>query len=107
METLLETGMAEAKCPSCDSDAVYKYGKIRSGKQRFICLMCGKQFTPESKRLEVKGKPVCPECGKPMHIYKIEGEVIRFRCSGYPECKTFKKFMIKEIEEEKDEPLHP
>jgi len=104
MTTILMTGGQEVKCTSCNSDALYKYGKIRSGKQRFICLMCGKQFTPGSERLEAKGKPVCPECGRPMHLYKIEGEVIRFRCSAYPACKTFKKFRIKE---EQDELLYP
>ncbi len=31
-----------------------------------------------------------------MHLYKIECDVIRFRCSNYPMCKTYKKFIIKE-----------
>jgi len=48
------------------------------------------------KKQEIQGKPICPECGKPMHLYKIEGEIIRFRCSGYPVCKTFRKFKITE-----------
>lgn len=99
MTAVLTEGQ-EVKCDSCNSDALYRYGKIRNGKQRFICLMCGKQFAPGATKLEVKGKPLCPECGRPMHLYKIEGEIIRFRCSEYPECKTFKKFMIKEIKEE-------
>lgn len=86
----------DTKCPDCDSDAVYKYGKAWTGKQRFLCLMCGMQFTKDAKKLLVKGKPVCPECGKNMHVYKIEGEVIRFRCSDYPACKTFRKFKMKE-----------
>lgn len=59
-----------------------------------------KAIHPWRKKQEIQGKPICPECGNLMHLYKIEGEVIRFRCSGYPECKTFKKFMIKEIKEE-------
>lgn len=86
----------EVKCHACDSEAVYKYGKAWTGKQRFQCLMCGKQFTSGAKKIEIQGKPICPECGRSMHLYRIEGEVIRFRCSGYPECKTFKKFRIKE-----------
>jgi len=83
-------------CPSCNSEAVYRYGKAWTGKQRFICIMCGEQFTNGTKVSEVKGKPTCQECGKPMHIYKIESDVIRFRCSGYPDCKHFRKFRLKE-----------
>jgi transposase-like protein len=101
--TALMSNKTEIKCPECNCDAVYKYGKIKTGKQRLICLMCGKQFTPGSERLEAKGKPICPACGRQMHLYKIEGEVIRFRCSAYPACKTFKKFRIKE---EGNELLH-
>ena len=85
----------EVKCHACDSEAVYKYGKAWTGKQRFQCLMCGKQFTLAQKnsRYRVNRSALNAES---MHLYRIEGEVIRFRCSGYPECKTFKKFRIKE-----------
>jgi transposase-like protein len=86
----------DTPCPSCNSEAVYRYGKAGTGKQRFLCIICGKQFTNGSKVSEVKGKPTCQECGKPMHVYKIEGDVIRFRCSGYPDCKHFRKFRMKE-----------
>jgi transposase-like protein len=84
------------KCPSCGSEAVYRYGKAKTGRQRFLCLICGMQFTNGSKVSAVKGKPVCSQCGRTMHLYKIEGDVIRFRCSGYPECKTYRKFRLKE-----------
>lgn len=87
---------AKVQCPSCSADASYKYGRIKTGKQRYMCLMCSSQFTPDGKKSLVKGKPACPECGKPMNVYKLEGDVIRFRCSGYPICKTFKKFKLKE-----------
>ncbi len=81
----------EVKCPQCNLDAVYKYGKTWQGKQRFICLICGRQFTQNNGRFEVKDRPVCPVCGKVMHLYKREYKVLRFRCSGYPGCKTFSK----------------
>jgi ssDNA-binding Zn-finger/Zn-ribbon topoisomerase 1 len=58
--------------------------------------MCGRQFSIGAKKHEVTGKPTCLECGKPMHLYKIEGAAIRFRCSDYPVCKAFRKFRIKE-----------
>ena len=90
-------------CTNCNSDALYKYGHAWTGKQRYLCMMCGTQFTGNAGKLSVKGKPVCPVCGKSMHVYKLEGEVIRFRCAGYPVCKTYRKFRMKE---EKDELLH-
>ncbi len=90
------TDKTEIQCPSCSADATYKYGRIKTGKQRYLCLMCNKQFTPGAKKSMVQGRPICRVCGKPMNVYKLEGDVIRFRCSGYPICKTFKKFMLKE-----------
>jgi ssDNA-binding Zn-finger/Zn-ribbon topoisomerase 1 len=92
----------KVNCPICGLNAIYKYGKTKSGKQRFQCIMCGRQFSQDAKKYEVKGKPICSQCGKLMHLYKIEGEIIRFRCSGYPECKAFRKFKIKEIKEKEE-----
>ncbi len=83
-------------CPFCNSEAFYKFGKTKNENQRFRCLMCNRQFSQGGKKLEVQGKPICDKCNNPMHLYKIEGEVVRFRCSNYPKCKTFKKFKIQE-----------
>jgi transposase-like protein len=82
------------KCPSCDCDAVYKYGKAWTGKQRFLCKMCGKQFTESLRRVTVKGNPLCPQCGSHMNLYRTQGNIIRFRCSHYPACRTFKKYRV-------------
>lgn len=84
----------EPKCPSCGYDAVYKYGKAWTGKRRFLCKMCGKQFTESLGRATVKDRPLCGECGSHMNLYKTDGNMIRFRCSHYPACRTFKKFII-------------
>jgi transposase-like protein len=93
----------ETCCPSCDAGAVYKYGKVRTGKQRYLCLICGMQFTLGRKRPLLKGKPLCPECSRPMNVFKLEGDILRFRCSAYPECKTHRKYRLTE---ETDELLH-
>lgn len=85
------TEKTSVECPFCDSFALYRYGRASSGKKRFLCLMCGKQFTIGSSRLRLKDKPACPACGKTMNIYKRGTGFIRFRCSGYPGCRTFKK----------------
>ncbi|MBI5607111.1 MAG: IS1 family transposase [Deltaproteobacteria bacterium] len=41
-------------CPDCRADALYRYGRIWTGKQRYICLLCGRQFTPGSTRKDKK-----------------------------------------------------
>ncbi len=98
MNTVHQKTKADIHCDSCNSEVVYRYGHAWTGKQRFLCVICGKQFTDGSKVSEVTGKPNCPACGKSMHIYKIEGDLIRFRCSEYPVCKHFRKFrMIEEV----------
>ncbi|MBI4714560.1 MAG: topoisomerase DNA-binding C4 zinc finger domain-containing protein [Nitrospirae bacterium] len=83
-------------CPFCDTKAVYKYGRTSAGKQRFLCLICGRQFTPGAKKTIAGNRPTCPSCGKPMHRYKNEDDAVRFRCSHYPDCKTFIKITRKE-----------
>ncbi len=84
----------EPKCPSCGCDAVYKYGKAWTGKQRFLCRMCGRQFTESLRRIIVKGKPLCPKCDSHMNLYMTQGNIIRFRCSHYPACRTFTKYNV-------------
>ena len=88
--------MTKISCPSCEGDAIYRYGRIKTGSQRFKCMVCGTQFTPGAGKAILKGKPLCPDCGKKMNVYKLEGDLIRFRCSGYPDCRTFRKFRMKE-----------
>ncbi|MCX8030259.1 MAG: hypothetical protein N3A59_01595 [Thermodesulfovibrionales bacterium] len=85
-------------CPYCNSEAFYKYGKTKTQKQRFRCLICNRQFSLGGNKLQVQGKPCCPICGKAMHLYRIELDIVRFRCSNYPGCKTFRKFKIQEEE---------
>jgi transposase-like protein len=83
--------LIDKKCPRCDSDALYKFGKTKNGKQRYKCQLCNRQFVLGKTRLEVKNRPDCPSCGKPMHVYMRSDYFIRFRCSDYPNCKTFHK----------------
>jgi transposase-like protein len=87
----LETDESVIKCPDCGSEAYYRYGRTMNGKQRARCLMCGRQFIIGSGRQRVKNRPDCPRCGKMMHLYKKEQNSLRFRCSGYPTCKTYAK----------------
>ncbi|MGO9611507.1 MAG: IS1 family transposase [Dissulfurispiraceae bacterium] len=95
MTPKVERGVNEI-CPRCNGRALYKNGKTWVGKQRFLCIMCGKQFTSNPQRVTLKGKPLCPKCGRHMNLYRLDGDVIRFRCSCYPQCKTFRKYTMKE-----------
>lgn len=80
-------------CPSCGSDAAYKYGHAM-GRQRYLCLGCNRQYVPDCGRRRVEDKPDCPACGKRMHLYMREEGVLRFRCSDYPRCKTYLKVTL-------------
>jgi transposase-like protein len=87
----------EIRCPKCKSAAIYKYGKTSAGSKRYLCMMCKRQFTRDSIKKEIKGRPLCPACGRAMHVYMKSATFIRFRCSNYPECKTFKKLLMEDV----------
>jgi transposase-like protein len=79
-------------CPRCQSDAIYRYGKTASGRKRFLCQVCHRQFSlKRSGHPDVSERPTCPRCGKPMHVYQRTSEGIRFRCADYPDCRTYLK----------------
>jgi DNA-directed RNA polymerase subunit RPC12/RpoP len=86
------------RCPHCHSDAFYRYGKTANGEPRFRCLICGRQFTINSKPDLLSNRPTCPKCGKPMHIYAYGVDYVRFRCSNYPNCMTYVKMFKKYLE---------
>jgi len=92
----LKEPSTELQCPKCGSQAYYRYGHSRNGKQRYICIICDRQFIPNAERMQMKHKPVCPECGRMMYLYKRELDALRFRCSRYPECRTYAKESIRE-----------
>ena len=77
-------------CPLCESVQINRYGKSKQGKQRFRCMACGRQFLAAPDRSTAQN-PRCPNCLSTMHIYKKEGQVVRYRCSGYPSCRTYLK----------------
>ena len=79
-------------CPRCRSDAIYRFGKSASGRKRYLCQVCHRQFVMQRlDRVDARERPACPACGKSMHVYMRAGETIRFRCADYPHCRTFLK----------------
>ena len=86
----------DLKCPVCASEAVYKYGHVKTGKQRLRCIMCGRQFVLGFSRPEPNNRPLCSKCGRTMHLYMHSKQAVRFRCSDYPDCKSYKKIPFKQ-----------
>ncbi len=83
--------MSTIRCPRCQSEAYYNYGHTKNGKQRYICLVCNRQFINGDPNNEEYQRPGCPLCGKSMHVYMREPEATRFRCSTYPQCRGYAK----------------
>ena len=42
--------MPAIQCPRCGSEAYNSYGHTKNGKQRYICLVCNRQFVNGGKR---------------------------------------------------------
>lgn len=84
------------KCPRCESEAIYRFGRDQLGRQRFRCLICDRQFVIFKSRHEIKEHPVCSKCGRKMHLYRRYSGMLRFRCSGYPRCRTYIKIKVEE-----------
>ncbi|RJR46781.1 MAG: Insertion element protein [Desulfobacteraceae bacterium] len=83
----------EIRCPRCNSDAYYKYGKTAKGEDRYLCLSCNRQFTKDSSKPEISERPCCPKCGCRMHVFMRHGGTVRYRCSRYPACRSFLKIL--------------
>jgi ssDNA-binding Zn-finger/Zn-ribbon topoisomerase 1 len=85
-------------CPDCKSEALYRYGKVREGYQRFRCILCGRQFIPgRVRKTVINNRPLCPGCGKSMHVYRRQLSGLRFRCSAYPDCRIYLKVNDQEV----------
>ncbi len=84
------------KCPECGSEALNKYGRITGGKQRYICLVCNRQFVGDRSRQGMKDRPLCPLCGGAMHSYGAGNGFRRFRCSKYPKCRGYMKVRMED-----------
>lgn len=76
-------------CPSCSGSAIYRFGFSPAGKQKYLCLLCSRQFVVNPDRIGFSIRPDCPACRGTMHVYKRTGNAVRYRCSGYPVCRTY------------------
>ena len=75
-------------CPACSSLALYRFGHV-SGLQRYLCLMCGRQFIPGHERILTLPRPTCATCGAGMHLFKKKSDHTVYRCGHYPLCHNY------------------
>ncbi len=69
------------KCPKCNSENIYKYGKTPQGQQKYQCKLCNRQFTLSSKAKSRK-YPECPKCGQSTFLHHDYKFYSNYRCSN-------------------------
>lgn len=71
-------------CPRCNSKTEYYGFNPLYGLQKYRCLKCKHQFTPDApKKIHKAPKFSCPKCGAKMYIFKFVPDGMRLRCSRY------------------------
>lgn len=69
-------------CPECFSKNLYKYGKDKTGKQKYQCKTCHKQFTKNSSAKQKLNYPKCPICGAGTYLHHDYEHYSRFKCNS-------------------------
>ncbi len=74
------------KCPKCNSHSLYKYGKDKSGNQKYQCRICKHQFAPDHVKTRNERKyPSCPVCSKASFLHHDYEHYSNYRC-GDKKC---------------------
>lgn len=70
-------------CPKCNNNhSFYRYGKDKSGFQKFLCRNCNHQFAPDNPSKKRLSKyPSCPRCGKTSFLHHDYLYYSNFRCA--------------------------
>jgi DNA-directed RNA polymerase subunit RPC12/RpoP len=69
------------KCPKCNSQKLYKYGKDKIGNQKYQCQICKHQFAERGKRKASNRKYLsCPLCGKASFSHHDYEDYFNYRC---------------------------
>ncbi len=69
-------------CPECYHNDLHKYGKNKSGKQKFLCKNCHRQFTSDSHNKPKLNYPKCPVCGAGTYLHHDYEHYSRFKCNS-------------------------
>ena len=68
--------------PNCFSKDLYKYGKNKTGKQKYRCKTCHRQFTKDSSAKQKLNFPKCPVCGAGTYLHHDYEHYSRFKCNS-------------------------
>jgi putative transposase len=71
------------QCPRCQCKYLHRFGHDRDGFQKYQCVGCKHQFSPEKPVRQKKPKVICPLCGRAMYPYKSFTGYVRYRCAAY------------------------
>jgi len=74
-------------CPDCFSKNLSKYGKDKTGKQKYQCKDCHRQFTTKSSTKQNLNYPKCPVCGAGTFLHHDYEHYSRFKCNS-KKCKN-------------------
>lgn len=69
-------------CPDCFSKNLYKYGKDKTGKQKYQCKNCQRQFTLNSSTKPKLDYPKCHICGAGTFLHHDYEHYSRFKCNS-------------------------
>lgn len=69
-------------CPKCNnSHLLYRFGKDKSGFQKYLCRNCKHQFAPDHlPKRQLSAYPPCPLCGKASFLHHDYKHYSNFRC---------------------------
>lgn len=73
-------------CPKCNNNhSFYRYGKDKSGFQKYLCRKCGHQFAPDAPagkpgKPRKRQYPSCPVCGKATFLHHDMAHYSNYRC---------------------------
>lgn len=70
-------------CPKCNNNhSFYRYGKDKSGFQKYLCRKCGHQFAPDAPAAKPRRRlyPSCPVCGKATFLHHDMEHYSNYRC---------------------------
>ena len=82
--SLMKIVPSNVVCPRCYSRKLHHYGKDPQGFQKYRCLVCKRQFAPDSPLIGHRpGKrkyPSCPKCGKASFLHHDYTYYSNYRC---------------------------
>lgn len=80
-EEALMTKIVPLKCPKCNNNSFYRYGKDKDGYQKYQCRKCRHQFAPDKPKTEKEQSyPRCPKCGKSSFLHHDHEHYSNYRC---------------------------